>query len=253
MSLRCLGSGGNRERIDLVDSSPLTLPASGWTVSAMFYPDTGVGSNTFPWIYGHGSTSSTQHGLNIFVETSTVKVRIIVTDGFGVQWDFSTSNLIQLNEWNHVAVVYPGTPSTTMRIHLNGVETTAGNGFALITLNPTGNARIGDATHGGSREWNGRVAHASKWDRPFSSADTNHFTNLLVSPEFAQTDHIWHIPIWNSTNFFDQLGVVSTLNQGALFGNHAPAKYPADVGYVLPINRTAPPTVQIHQVQWTMA
>lgn len=253
MSLRCLGTGGNRERLDLVDSSPLSLPTGGWTVSCMFFPDSGVGANTFPWLYGHGSTTSSQHGCNIFVETSTAKVRIIVTDGFGVQWDFSSSNTINVNAWNHVAVVYPGAPAQTMRIHLNGVETSEPNGFELITLNPTGNARIGDATHGGGREWNGRICHPSKWDRGFSSSDASHFTSLLISPAFAQTDHIWHVPLWNATNHFDQLGAISTTPVGALYGKHAPAEYPADEMYVLPVKLTAPPTAQKPTVQWSLA
>ena len=148
-----------------------------------------------------------------------------------------------------MAVHYDG---LNARIFLNGSVATA-SPPGLGTISPSGNARIGDATHGSGREFNGRIAHPSKWDRDFSVADLQHFTSILVSPEFAQTDHIWHVPIWNSTNNFDQLGVITTTPVGALYGNHAPASYPADVSYVLPINRTPPATTQIHQVQWTMA
>ena len=252
MALSCLGTGGNRERLELVDSTPLNLPSSGWTLSAMIYPDSTIGVNTFGYIYAHGTPAADgDDGLNILVNLSDGKLRAIITDGFGINWDFGTSNSINADQWNHMAVVYPG--GTTLRIHLNGVETTGGATFSVGTLNPPGNARIGDATHSPDREWNGRIAHVSKWDRAFSSSDVNHFTSINISPEFAQTDHIWHTPIWNASFNGDQLNTISTNPVGALYGNHAPAQYPGDPTYVTPPPPSIPTNLQSNRIQWSMA
>ena len=249
MALRGLGTGGNRERLDLVDNSALDMPGSGWTLFAMFYPDTGVGVNSFAYLYAHGAPLANVMAINVFLESSSSKVRFTIDHPAGNLVDMLSTNTINTNAWNSVAVQYDG---LNARVALNGIVNTD-SPPAIPTTTPAGNARIGDATHGPGREMNGRIAHVSKWDRAFSVGDLQHFTSLLISPEFAQDDHIWHVPIWNATNHFDQLGVIATTPVGALYGNHAPATYPATEASVLPIKRTAPPTTQIHQVQWTLA
>ena len=103
--------------------------------------------------------------------------------------------------------------------------TTTASPPAIGSITPAGNARIGDATHTTSREFNGRIAHASKWDRAFSSSDVERFTSILISPQFAQTDHIWHTEIFNSGNNYDLLNTITTSPVGALYGDHAPATY----------------------------
>lgn len=254
MALRCLGTGGSRERLDLVDSSALDLPDSGWTVFLMFYPDSTVGVNTFAYMYAHGEPlTGSAPALNILLVQSTSKLRVIVDSIFTTEVDFSTSNTINVDEWNSVIVRYDSGPRV-IYAHLNGVQTSQSTAFALNTLTPSGNARIGDATHGtGGREMNGRIAHPSKWDRTFSSGDANHFTSFLISPHFAQTDHIWHVPIWNASFNFDVLNVISTSPVGALYGNHAPAVYPADPMYNVPTPVPESGGFQPESVRWTLA
>ncbi len=189
----------------------------------MFYPDSTIGINSFSYIYAHGNPNNDGDDGIVIIINSAGNARVIITDLFGIQFDFTSSNLLVADEWNHVAVAYPG--GTAVRTHLNGVSTSGSASFSLSTLNPPGNVRIGDANHGPDREFNGRIAHVSKWDRAFSSSDLNHFTSLLISPAFAQTDHIWHVPIWNSSFNGDQLNTITTSPVGALYGNHAPATY----------------------------
>lgn len=250
MALRCLGTGGNRERLEIIDSTPLHLPAGGWFISAMFYPDTSVGINTFAYIYAHGSPANDGNDGMVILLNSSGTARVIVTDVFAIQYDLESSTSIVPDTWNHVAVSYQG--GFDLRLYLNGVESIETSGFLLGLLTPPGNARIGDANHGSGREFNGRIAHVSKWDRDFSPSDANHFTSLLISPEFAQIDHIWHVPVWNASFNNDQLNTVTTNPVGALYGNHAPAQYPGDPSYVVPPPPQIP-TNQSHRIQWSMA
>jgi hypothetical protein len=221
-------------------------------VFIMFYPDSSVGVNSFAYMYAHGEPlTGSAPALNFFLEASSAKVRCIVDSIFTTEVDFVSSNTVNIDEWNALAVRYDSGPRR-VSIHLNGTQTFQATAFALNTLTPSGNARIGDATHGsGGREFNGRLAHASKWDRSFSASDANHFTSIIISPHFAQTDHIWHVPIWNASFNFDVLGVISTSPVGALYGSHATAVYPADPMYNVPI--PAPPAggFQVESVQWS--
>lgn len=251
MALSCLGTGGNRERLELVNSTPLRLPSQGWAISAMFYPDSSIGVNTFAYIYAHGTPNDDgADGLNILINSSG-SARVIVTDIFAIQYDLESSNSIVADQWNHLAVSFQG--GFDLRLYLNGVESIETSGFALGFIIPPGNARIGDATHGTGREFNGRIAHVSKWDRIFSASDVSHFTSLLISPEFVQTDHIWHVPIWNASFNDDQLNTITTSPVGALYGNHVGAQYPGDPTYVTPPPPVVPTNLQDHRVQWSMA
>ena len=78
MALRCLGTGGNRERLDLVDSSALDLPGSGWTIFVMFYPDTGVVANTFGYLYSHAAPTSNVSAINILVNQTGSVARVLI-------------------------------------------------------------------------------------------------------------------------------------------------------------------------------
>jgi hypothetical protein len=251
MALSCLGSGGSDEALTITDSTALDLPSTGWLISLMFYPDSTIGINTFAYMYAHGTPNNDGNdGIAILIN-NTGFARVIITDTFGVQFDFTSSNAIVADEWNHIGISFP--PGNLLRMHLNGVMTTDTTTFSLGYLNPPGNARIGDATHASPREFNGRIAHVSKWNRSFSIGDVNHFTALLISPEFAQTDHIWHIPIWNASFNGDQLNTVTTVPDNALYGNHAPAQYPGDPTYVVPPPPVIPTNLQQQRVVWSMA
>ncbi len=227
MALDCLGTGGNRERLDLVDNSALDLASSGWTIFAMFFPSTAVGINTFAYIYAHAAPLANVSAINIFLVASTSKARVIIDQPGGNLADFSSSNSIVANEWNAIAVRLVG---VNVIIHLNGVQTSA-SPPAIGNLVPIGNARIGDATHGPGREFNGRICEAAKWDDSLSGDLLDNLTSNLLSPLFVPTP-VWHTPIYNGSFNDDVMGAVTTTPVGALYGDHAPALYPEDEDYV---------------------
>lgn len=249
MALDCLGTGGNREHLQLDDSSALDLPSSGWTLSFLIYPSTVVGINLFSYFYSHGAPLGSVSAINLFVELGDATIRIIIDQTGGNLVDFNTTNAVNQDAWNSFAVAYNGTIVTAS---LNG----SSNGAAPPSLGnvvPIGNARIGDASHNSGREFNGRIAHASKWDRAFQIAELNQMTEALISPEFYHENQIWHVPIWNASFNFDRLRAINTTPQSALYGQHSPARYPSGNTYVLPINLT-PPTGNLQAgAQWTFA
>lgn len=249
MALNCLGTGGNREHLQLDDSSELDLQSSGWTMSFLFYPSTAVGVNLFAYIYSHGAPLGNVAAINVIVEQGTAEVRLIIDQPGGNLVDLNTSNSVNQNAWNSLAVTYNG---TIIIVSLNGINTNAAPP-ALGTVSPIGNARIGDASHNSGREFNGRICEVSKWDGTFQIAEMNRITSQIISPDFYRDNQAWHVPLWNSSFNFDRLQAIATTPQSALYGNHAPARYPSGNTYILPIDRTPPTTAQIHQVQWTMA
>jgi len=224
VALRCLGTGANREHLEITDSAALTLPSGGWTMSCMFYPDSGVTPNTFGYMYNHGDPNISVDSASILADSGGA--RLLLSDLFGIEVDIISSNAYNVDQWNHVVVVSES-GGFNFRVHLNGTATTGTAVFAMGIINPTVAARIGDASFGAGREFGGRIAHVSKWDRAFSTTDANTLSSILLSPEFLQQDHIWHIPIWNSSFNFDILNTVTTTPSSALYGNHAPAVYPS--------------------------
>ncbi|MHA2067025.1 MAG: hypothetical protein ACXABY_21875, partial [Candidatus Thorarchaeota archaeon] len=105
--------------IELVDNSALDLPGSGWSLFAMFYPDTGFTSNTFAYIYSHAQPLVNVSAINFFKTSSGI--RVVIDQPAGTLADFTTSNNVVNDQWNAVAVVYNG---TNVFATLNGTTTT---------------------------------------------------------------------------------------------------------------------------------
>lgn len=206
--------------IELVDNSALDLPGSGWSMFAMFYPDTGFTPNTLGYIYSHGAPVSSVSAINIAKSSSGI--RVIIDQPAGTLADFTTSNNVVNDQWNAVSVVYNATNVFTT---LNGTTTTA-SPPSIGSITPSGNARIGYAVHAGTRQFNGRICHAAKFNRVLTVDERTRYTSIFVSPDFAQQDKIWHLPIWNSDFTFDQQQVLTVNQVSMAFGPHAPASYP---------------------------
>jgi hypothetical protein len=192
----------------------------------MFYPDSTLSVNAFAYIYGHGQPLASVDAVNMMVVASTSKVRVIIDQvGLaGARYDLSTSNTITADTWNAVAVSYNG--AGTLTVHLNGTSTSQ-VGSSIPTISPTGGARIGYATHGGSRQFNGRLCHVAKFDRALTNNEVPQYTATLFSPEVAQNSKIWHVEMWNSTFCYDLQNNISTTLVSMSFGLHAPAAYPS--------------------------
>ncbi len=251
MALSCLGNPGNEESLELVDSSFLTMPNTGWSIFGMIYPDTGISSGSFAYIYSHAQPLNVNPAVNILKSSPGGTIRTIV-DNAGNLVDFDTSNAVIGDQWNGLAVVYDG---VNLRTTLNGI-TTQVSPPALSTVNPAGNARIGHAIHGGAREWNGRIAELAKWDRVLTIAEVEAYTDPdnLFSPLLAQTDQQWHLEMFNAGFAFDMQNNVAVVDgpTAPLFGRHASASYPSADQLQLSTVTTAPGML-FSSPMWTMA
>lgn len=205
----------------------MDYPSGGWTLFCMFYPDSGISAPSFPYIIGHGTTSAGNHSVNILEDnTASSKVRLLVRVPAGLVVDLLSSAALISDQWNAVAAVWDGV--SVMKLWLNGVLTSVVTS-AFGTVSPVPDARIGYATHGGSRHWAGRICHAAKWSRDLTNDEGERYTAIFVSPQFAQQNADWHVEMFRGSSLaFDLVGNATVVETSMTYGPHAPADYPAD-------------------------
>lgn len=213
-------NGTTSRYLDITDNAALTVPVSGWTLAAFFRPDTSFTTNSFGYIYSHAQPLNVNPAVNLFKQSAGT-IRVII-DNAGNLADFTSSNNVVADTWNAVSLVYNG---TTLRLFLNGTLTTA-SPASLGNVNPSGNARIGYAVHGGSRQFNGQICHVVKYDRIWSDAEATRRTNTFLSPRFDQDSLIWHIEAFNSSFFGDVRNILSVSEVSMAYAAHAPVIYP---------------------------
>lgn len=222
MALSLTGAGSGY--LEIADSSSLDLlDASGWTLFALFYPDSSLTVNQFAYIYSHGVPLVSAYAVNLMA-LNTLKARILLDDTLSTMIDLSSSNNFNLDAWNAVAITYA--TGGTVNITLNGI-TTGGLSFAN-NVTPAGVARIGHSVQGGARQFNGRLCHIAKWNRPVDLSLVQKVTSTAaVSPQFALQDEGWHIEMFNEDFSFDLQGNLTTTPTLVDFGDHAPVAYPS--------------------------
>ncbi len=215
-------NGTTTRYLDITDTAALDLPNAGWTVAAFFRPDSSFTVNSFGYVYSHAQPLANVSAFNIF-KTSGSKIRCTCDQPAGNLVDLSSSNNVVTDSWNSMAAVYNG---TTFRLFLNGTLTTA-SPPSIGTITPLVNARIGYATHGGSRQFNGQICHVAKYDRAWSDTEATRRTNMFLSPRFDQDNLIWHIEAFNSSFFGDVRNALSVSEVSMAYAAHAPVIYPA--------------------------
>jgi hypothetical protein len=135
------GSGyfdGSGDYLSIADNAALQMGStSEWTVELWFYSTSGAGSNQALLRNSSGTYAGiaiVQNGTNLFVDLSTT----------GSAWSWSTgARAINLNAWNHLAVVRNGATTTA---YLNGTSyysassVTVWNSSAALTIGSGGAA-----------------------------------------------------------------------------------------------------------------
>lgn len=216
---------------EITDDSALTMNASnGWTFTFFLYPDTSITNNDNGYFYSHGTVFGTNPAIQIIrlgplsgigpVNT----IRVILDWAGGNLVDFVSTETLVSDVWNRVIVTYIA--GGNLIIAINGVADTH-LPPSLPDINPAGNARIGYATIGGSRNFAGRIAHAAQYDRNFTQTDVTAFSGTYLSPEFAQRDLSWHSPMFSGAVWDRQNNVVITPQGGMSWQPHGPFIYPA--------------------------
>lgn len=205
--------------------APMEYPSTGWTISSFFYPDSGLPINAFAYLHNHREPLINVHAVNMMVQASDSKVRLIVDVPAGTVVDFTSTNTIVANSWNAIAVSYDG--SGNVKLWLNGTKTaTVVAPFGLVT--PSGTAFIGHAAHGGSRQFNGRICHPAKWSRALTEDEGSRYSAQFISPQFAQNSANWHLEMFKGgTLAFDLTGFTTVTENLMAYGEHAPVDFPA--------------------------
>lgn len=215
-------------------SGPSTdFGSSEWTLFAMFYPDTSITPNSAAYVYAHGTPSSNTHAVNIWKVNSGNFMRVRVDVPAGTIITNDTAAVVD-DAWNAIAVSWD---NPNFRVWLNGtLQSTVLSPFGSVT--PTPDPRIGYATFGGSREWNGRICHVAKWSRGLTLDEGAKYTQTLVSPQYAQQDADWHVEMFRGGVLANDLVGSHTVTETSMvYGPQAHVDYP-DEHYM---RITAPP------------
>jgi hypothetical protein len=231
----------NRRHLSVATFSYL---ANQWTIVQKLHYTSGGGLNTFAYSYSHGSSPLNnvdsivilRNGLGSGETEGTL--RVIIDTGAGNLLDATTTAQIVDDEWNSVAVM---ASVSNVHVFINGVrEQFAAN---VVALSPSTALRIGDATHGPDREWNGFIDETAMYDFTFSFQELEDFTATLQSPSFLDRPQFLHTEMFGPNDFGDVSGSnLSITDSSMLWGPQSPTVYPASIATYLgaPVIPTTP-------------
>lgn len=201
-----------------------SYPSTGWTVFCMFNPTSS--QNLFAYMHGHAQPlAAGVHAVNMLLNSGRVRMIVDVSAGNVVDQNSTPSYVADV--WNAAMIIWDGV--SMVKIWLNGVKTQF-VASAFGTVSPTVDVRIGYASHGGSRQFDGLICHSAKFARAFTDAEGERYTKIFVSPAFAQQNADFHVEAHRGGGLaFDLVGN-STVTEvgGMVYGPHAPASYPMD-------------------------
>jgi len=129
---------GNVDRLHTPEDASTRVAASNFTFEAWVYPTTTTSANDMIFTQGAPGVYSP---FNVYIVGTTVRIYISTN---GTSWNIASnstsSNSVQINAWNHIALVRNG---TTIGLYINGV---ADNTYAVSTtafFTPTRETSVG--------------------------------------------------------------------------------------------------------------
>ena len=129
---------GNVDRLHTPEDASTRVAASNFTFEAWVYPTTTTSANDMIFTQGAPGVYSP---FNVYILGTTVRIYISTN---GTSWNIASnstsSNSVQINAWNHIALVRNG---TTIGLYINGV---ADNTYAVSTtafFTPTRETSVG--------------------------------------------------------------------------------------------------------------
>ena len=129
---------GNVDRLHTPEDASTRVAASNFTFEAWVYPTTTTVANDMIFTQGAPGVYSP---FNVYILGTTVRIYISTN---GTSWNIASnstsSNSVQINAWNHIALVRNG---TTIGLYINGV---ADNTYAVSTtafFTPTRETSVG--------------------------------------------------------------------------------------------------------------
>ena len=216
----CLFFDGNG---DQVTASPTFLGLSNptvWTIEGWFYPTSFRNTNTFISI---GTGGSIIYWLITVGNASGFVSYSNGSGGWGFGTTYTSTVAMQLNAWNHVAIVRNG---TTLTFYINGVSGGTNTGATFAPAGTGGTAWIGSYynNHNGDGSWwggyacdvrinVGQAVYNTSFTPPTTPLTANQNTVLLLNgTEGGLIDAAAHAPMQS----FNQAGLSPARSK---FGN----------------------------------
>ncbi len=205
-------------------SGTITYPfAGGWTIFFMFQPKS-TQSEAFPHLYSHAESFMPQDAINIYRHSASGQMLCRVETAAQTPLDDKlTSNNMIAEVWNAFALTWDG---VNFNQYMNGTQTVHAPGAGTATYTPPDQVSIGIFSDLAVGMFNGDICHVSQLSRPLTSGEGQKYTDVLVSPRFAQNSLEWHCPIWNSDFNFDEQQVKTVTATSMVYSPQAPAKHP---------------------------
>ena len=106
------GTSSNNYWLEYNHNSAFSPGTNSWTHEAWIYP---TGSMSDAGIYSTGPHGSKWSSLHM---TSQTNIKYVIANGSGTQWNYTASNAVNANQWNHVALVRRF--GTDIKLYVNG-------------------------------------------------------------------------------------------------------------------------------------
>lgn len=212
---------GTGTYVQITDNAVLDLPSAGWLLQFFLYPNASQNFNAH--IYSHGLQGTNVPAIQVILK-NTLKIRIIIDWAGGNLVDSTTvTATLVANTWNTLCVSYDaaqihvgtgqGTPASAL------VETFSPP--AIGTTSPSGNARLGQSTAGGSLNYAGSMGQAFKANITLNAANTLLLAGQFRSPGFFPATSNWQIPMYGSPAF-DLRGTLTVAEVSMTYGADGP-------------------------------
>lgn len=156
---------GVDDRVTVANASGLLVGGSGISMSCWFYPRNAVpGFPDFDGIAGFRNENDFDFYILQLTGTSVeARIRFGFTDVYTIE-----GGGVQLNTWNHAALVHDG---TTLTLYINGVLSSSASAPGTV-LNTTSPFQIGNLTYQINEfTMNGRADEIGLWKRAITEAE----------------------------------------------------------------------------------
>tara|TARA_B100000795_G_scaffold168981_1_gene127376 strand:- start:842 stop:2248 length:1407 start_codon:yes stop_codon:yes gene_type:complete len=204
-------NSATQDYVEMTNASSLIANATTFSMSGWVYPQ--ATSTSHSGIMGFRNNLDSDFYLLQLQNSNNVEARF--RNSGGVKFDVLANNLLDFNQWQHLAFTYDG---TYIRLYKNGnlVDSTAANGTITQT---TQSFNLGMLDYQGSAfHFNGRLDEIRLWDVALSQTEINSWMCApidLTHPNYNNLMGYWRLNAGLGTIVDDQ---TANGNNGTLIG-----------------------------------
>jgi CSLREA domain-containing protein len=157
-------SSANNNRVERSGGGSLDLTGKELTLDGWIYPRT----NTTAFYFGKSAPSD--HPYIVYFDAGTGHINII-TKTTGGQLQYDTGYTPALNTWTHLALVYDGQTSNTVKLYANGTQVFSNSQSGNLISSPGVPFVIGNRTSGDFNSFNGLIDEVEVFGRSLPASD----------------------------------------------------------------------------------